>query len=443
MWRDPTIRKLALARFASSSGGEASFFVGIWGRAAFEFGASAAELALLMAVFGITGIVGSAVAGPLVDRFGVKRVFVTGELLTAPAVLSLVLPTSMTQLIIGCGVVGLVGTLVGTSTSTFPPFLTADGSRLAAINGALEFAGAAALIAGPAVGALIATVGDLRWIFVLDGITSVLSAVIVARLAVRRAAVTSPGVEAAELVGGPVETGTGRLGVLGRVSTVTGELRAGFTFVYRRTSPRYVLAVAMLIWLTFGVFGNLEPLFYREVLGTGPEALGWVNAIFGIGLSAGALAVQRIPDERVTLRLGAMVAVANGLGVIAYTAWADVRVVAVGGAMWGVVLGTHNPILRTLIQRTAPEHLMGRVMGAMTVHNRLGELLPLAFAPLAAVQWGVQAALVGCGVICGGAASLLLPLGGRLDAEAPFTSGGGAPDAGGAGGGGTEVEATG
>ena len=61
--------RAVLARFISRVGGEAAFFVGVWGKATFEFRATAAELAVVMRApgFGVAG--GFAVVG-LPDRFG-------------------------------------------------------------------------------------------------------------------------------------------------------------------------------------------------------------------------------------------------------------------------------------------------------------------------------------------------------------------------------------
>ena len=54
------VNRVALARFISRSGGEAAFFVGIWGKASFEFNATPTELAWVMAALGVASLIGSA-----------------------------------------------------------------------------------------------------------------------------------------------------------------------------------------------------------------------------------------------------------------------------------------------------------------------------------------------------------------------------------------------
>src|SRR5688572_22962813 len=122
MWSNSNIRRLAFARLISSTGGEAAFFVGIWGRAAFDFNATPSQLAGMMATLGVLSLVGSAIGGVLVDRFGPRRVLIGSEILFAPVALSMILPSSMAQLTITVGALGLVGAVVNNAVNSFPPY---------------------------------------------------------------------------------------------------------------------------------------------------------------------------------------------------------------------------------------------------------------------------------------------------------------------------------
>ena len=57
--RNRDLMRVAAARFISRAGGEAAFFVGVWGKAAYEFAATPAQLALLMGTMSIASIVPS------------------------------------------------------------------------------------------------------------------------------------------------------------------------------------------------------------------------------------------------------------------------------------------------------------------------------------------------------------------------------------------------
>lgn len=386
------VRRVALARFISRVGGEAAFFVGIWGRAAYEFDASPGELAVLMGVLGVSALIGSAAAGVLVDRFGPRRVLVGGEVLFAPAALALILPSTMVELTVAVAAAGVLGHLVFTAVASFPPYLAEGEADLVRVNALVEVGGTAAFVAGPAVGGVLAATLGLNWIFVLDAATSLVAVALVARVQTRPLAATEQG----------------------RRNALT-ELVEGFRFTYTAPVVRFSLIAGTLTWLSFGAFGALEPIFFREVLGVGPAALGYVNAVFGLGMVGGSALLGRLPSGFVSARSITVLTVLVGIGAVVYTGTSDLRVVLVGAVGWGVVLGMQMPALRTLAQLGTPDGLQGRVMGAMQTQQTVGELLPLTFVPVLALLVGVQAVLVGSGLVLALVAVLLLRPAVRLD----------------------------
>ena len=179
-----TLRILA-ARLISRTGGEAAFFVGIWGKAAFEFEATPAQISVLMAALGLSGLAGAAFAGVLIDRYGPRRVLIVSEIAFVPVALSGALAGDLLQLTLVSVGIGLVGTPTLTAIASFPPFLTDDEDRLGRINAWVETAGMAALISGAAAGATLAGVWGLDSIFVFDALTSVVGAVLAAGVRIR------------------------------------------------------------------------------------------------------------------------------------------------------------------------------------------------------------------------------------------------------------------
>jgi DHA3 family macrolide efflux protein-like MFS transporter len=419
MLRDPAVRRVVFARFISATGAEAAFIVGIWGRAAYDFRATPAQLALLMGMLGLCGLAGSAVAGVLIDRYGPRRVVMASEALFAPATLALLLPTSIAQLTPVVAVSAFLGFVVLTGISAFPPFLVAEPQRLAKANAVVEVADMAAFVCGPAVGALLVTVGGPDWVFVLDAATSLVAVALLARVRVRVAAAPSdhertasadrglPGPSADRgLPGPPADRG---------LPGPLAELREGMRFAYGVPPLRFCLLIGTLVWMSFGAFAALEPLYFREVLGTGPQVLGWMNALFGAGLTTGSLLVDRWPSAFMSVRAVTLLSVVSGVGAVAYTGTAELWVVAVAAPAWGAVLGMQFPALRTLIQLHTPDALLGRTTGILQVHQQFGELFPLVWVPALAAAWGVQLVLVGSGVVLALVCTLLLPLAAALD----------------------------
>jgi MFS transporter, DHA3 family, macrolide efflux protein len=372
--RDPGVARVAAARFISSTGGEAAFFVGMWGKATYEFDATPGELAFFMAVLGVCSLAGFAAAGVLVDRYDPRRVLMVGEVFFVPAALAMVLPDSIGDLTLVGALVALLGAVVMTAVASFAPYLTEDDDRLHHINAVVETGGSLAFVSGPAVGALLVRYASLDWIFVVDALTSLVAVAVVGGVVLRA-----------------VEKRARR--------TAVKELVEGFRFTYTSRPLRLYVLVGAAVWLSFGAFAALEPLFYREVLEVGPEALGWVNAVFGIALIGGSLLLDRLPPAVVSARVLTAAAVVSGLSAVIYTATDDMRVVVAGVIVWGIDLGIFLPLVRTLVQLDTPDGLVGRITGTAYVHNEFGQLLPLTFVAVLAGAFGIQPVLIGSGVL--------------------------------------------
>ncbi|MEX1125684.1 MAG: MFS transporter [Acidimicrobiia bacterium] len=376
MWADRDVRRVVSARFISRVGGEAAFFVGIWGKTAFELDATASGLAAVMAALGLASLIGSAVAGVLVDRFDPRRVLIVGELLFIPAALGMVFANTIPSMVVATFLLGLVGAPVYTAIASFAPYLTEDPDRLARINGFIEGASWAAFVVGPAIGAVITVTVGLDGIFVLDAATSALAALIVVPVKVRQLAKQESG---------------GSHGFQ--------ELRDGFRYSYGSRRLRFYLILGSVVWILFGTFSALEPLFYRDVLGVEPETLGWVNSLFGIGLVTGTLISSRIPPHLRTARMVVFLVALNSVGVLLYVGTDRLPVVVMAGMTWGLVIGAMAPLLRTMIQINSPEELMGRITGVSHVHSEVAHLMPLAVAPWLAGALGVQTSLILSGAL--------------------------------------------
>jgi MFS family permease len=392
MWADRDVTRVVAARFISRVGGEAAFFVGIWGKAAFQLEATATGLAVVMAALGVASLIGSAIAGVLVDRFDPRRVLIGGELLFIPVALAMVFANTIPAMVVATFLLGLVGTPVYTAIASFGPFLTDDADRLAKVNGFIEGASWAAFVVGPAIGSVITITVGLNGIFVLDAATSAVAALIVVPVTVRQVAKQQ------------------REGSHG-----WQELRDGFRYSYGSRRLRFYLILGSLVWILFGTFSALEPLFYRDVLGVAAETLGWVNSLFGVGLVAGTLVSSRLPPRLRTARTVVVLVALNSVGDLLYVGTNRLPVVVVAGMTWGLIIGTMAPLLRTMIQINSPEQLLGRITGVSQVHSEVAHLLPLAFAPWLAASFGVQPSLIIAGGVVGLLALGFYPEARRLD----------------------------
>jgi predicted MFS family arabinose efflux permease len=393
--RDTRIARIVCARFLSRAGSEAAFFVGIWGKAAFMMGAGPQALAALMFVLSVASILGTTLGGVLVDRYGPRRVLVVSEIVFVPAALAIAAADDMRALTLLVAVWALVGAPVVTASASFAPFLVSERFPLQRLNAWIEGAASFSFAVGPGLGALLVRYANVNWVFVLDAATSLVAAMLIGSVALDAPARASGG----------------------RDKHAFGEYVEGLKIAYGRRNLRYYMLTGMVVWLAFGSFGALEPLFFRDVVGTGVEAMGWMNSIFGAGFVFGASLVARLPKKAFSARgLAAFVAL-TGMGTALYVGVPDLRVIAVGAFVWSCVIGLMEPLMRTLMHRDTPQYAIGRVMGTSEVVRRVGEVVPLAFAPFLATRFGVQATLIGGGFVATAAAVLSLPEARAIDRE--------------------------
>jgi MFS transporter, DHA3 family, macrolide efflux protein len=387
--RNPAIARVTLARLIARMGGEAAFFIGVWGMAAYTYRATPGQIALLMAVLAISSMVGALIAGSLVDRFGPQRVLVGSQFVYVPIVLAVTFVGSLNQLIAMCALLGLATAPIMTATSSFAPYLANDTDTIEGINALIEGAGALAFVLGPALGAIVASTFSLDAVFYVDAICTTVGALLVLGVA------TPP--------------------VSGDKPPAFASLVEGMKVSYGIPSVRYYVLMGTLMWFSFGAFGALEPLFYRDVVGTGIETIGYMNSIFGLGIGIGAFLLTKLPGRATSARGLAIGAGLMGAGAAIYVGTPDLRVIAFGALFWGLVIGATEPLLRTLMQSDAPPEYVGRVMGTAQVHRSAGEIVPLALAPGLAAAFGVQPVMIALAVIAGVVALATLPYAARLD----------------------------
>lgn len=412
---DPAIRRLAAARLVSMASAEGVFFVGIWGRAAFEMQADAGDIARLMLAFSLAGIAGGVLAGPLVDRLGPRPVLLGAEAAMVVAALALLATPTLGALTAVSAAWAFVGLVAHTAMAAAGPFLVRGEAALTRANAVIEQASVLAFAIGPAAAAALVTVAPLPVLFVVDAVTSVVALGILWRLP----RVREPLVQSEPSDGGPTTRSAApvRVGLPRVVADALADPRL-----------RFPLVAGFIVYVSFGMLGALEPLFFRDVLATDPAALGWINSVFGVGLLIGAVLIERA-GARLTRELPTyLLTVASGLGAVAYVVTDRLAVVVVAAVGWGLVLGLLLPTLRTLVQLSAPPSRLGRVSSIVSVSETAGDLLPLVVAPAAAAAVGVQPTLVASGVAVVVLAALLGPSAWRLDHSTRRARGGsGAP----------------
>ena len=153
------------------------------------------------------------------------------------------------------------------------------------------------------------------------------------------------------------------------------------------------------VYLIWGAFLVIEPIYVREVLHGSPTMLALLQTTFGVGLLLTTLVVTRLGERVARVRIAAVAAAASGVAAMLYVGTAVPAVAFVGIGVWGCVTSFFVVPARTLMQRAAPVETHGRVMALDGTVNSGGHLVALPLVGLAAAAVGVQVAGVAFAVV--------------------------------------------
>jgi MFS family permease len=274
------------------------------------------------------------------------------------------------------GVAAILATAFLPAESALLPELARNPEELTAANVTRSAIDSVGSFAGPAIGGLLLAATSAGWVFLVTAATFIWGAVIVAliRPGQRAAAPHKEEEPAAE--------------------RVLRSATAGFKAIAVERRLRLVIALYSAQTVVAGALGVLVVVTAFDLLDQGESGVGLLNAASGVGGIAGALvAFALIGRKRLASDFGLGI-VLWGAPLALIGAWPNtaVALVALG------VLGLGNTLVDvaglTLLQRTAPPAVIGRVFGVleMMLVGTIG--LGAALAPVLIEGIGIRWALV-------------------------------------------------
>jgi CRP-like cAMP-binding protein/predicted MFS family arabinose efflux permease len=280
--------------------------------------------------------------GVLAERFERTHVMVSADLLRFCTMLSLTViaatHTAAWVALVVAGVNSVIATTYNPATAAMVPQLLGEDD-LAAGNALLETINNVAIIAGPAVGAIVLALGNPATVMGIDSVTFLISAALVSRVHARS--------EPTDVTrdGGPFRQIA--VGVRAIVGSSTAVLLTSFTIV---TTALYGTDTVLFLFIS------------KDRLGTGPN-YGYLLVALGVGGIIAAVFVNRLAAlPRLSLILSA--------GMIGYAAPTALLVVVHSpGVAFGVeiVRGVSTLIVdvlaMTALQRSLAPDMISRVFG--------------------------------------------------------------------------------
>jgi len=379
------VRLLRVPGFASLLAGQSVNAIGnwvaiiaIWGFAAFEFDAGAGDLALLFVALSVPGALLGPLLGVPIDRLGPRRTLVLANVLGALNALVLTQADSYETIILLALPLGLIEALAAASLDALPPRLF-DDDDLVSANALLGGADDLAIVVGPLLAAVVNARWGLAGAFLVDAATFLVGAVVALRLDVAPLPQSPP---------------------VGR--SAWREVREGARLAWRTRGLRWTFAVMGATYAIWGVFGVVEPLYVRDVLGEPATAFALLQTVFGLGLVGAGLALAARGQGLARPRYVAIATIASGVAATVYVGTTWLPVAFLGVFLWGAGVAFFYAPAKTLLQRYTPIATHGRIL---SINQSLEPLVDMAFTPLAAValiRGDVRLLGVGAGVLLAG-----------------------------------------
>jgi MFS family permease len=333
----------------------------------FETGDTVLNLALLVVLDTLPGALVAPVAGAMVDRLNKRVVMVASDLSRMVFMLVILARPSL-------GVIYLMAALHSIATVFFQPAKTASiplivkQDDLLRANAIDQSAANVVLIAGPVVGALLLKHFGLAASLLLDAATFLTSALLLARVSIRR-------VEREQ---------DAPLSAAGAIS----EIKEGWRYLARHGLALHLNVLLFMALICTSIWIPLAPFFIRDHLGGAEHILGWQLSLFGFGAVVGGLLAPRLVE-----RFGTGVALFAGFLAEAISLSLYGMVSHVGASMviifiWGVVISVVVVPFYSILQKIVEEQFLGRVFSVVKQSENMATVLAMTGAVLLQDSFG-------------------------------------------------------
>jgi MFS family permease len=398
VFRNPNLRRVQLALGGSMIGDWAySTAVAVWAYGVGGATAVGVWAAIRLTLLALTSPLGAALA----DRYPRRAVMIGADViraaLVALATICLYLDLHPAFVFVLATVTSIVSTAFRPAQRALMPALANRPEELTASNGTASTLESLSFFLGPALGALLLVVADVETVFLVNTATFLVSMLLLMRVQVPRAAPTPT----APAESDPAEEAP--------KESFLAEVSAGFRTIGRDRDLLVVTAEVAAQTIVAGASAVFTIVMAVKILGTGPEGVGYLDSMLGVGaILGGFTAIARASRRKLAQDMTYGVLLWS-LPLLLVTVWPSP--VAAFAAV--AILGFGNPLvdvnMETIIQRIVPDEVMGRVFGALEACLISTMALGAAVMPVLVSWLGLRPALAGVGLGVAAVALVGLP----------------------------------
>lgn len=383
LWRDPDFLRLWTAQSTSTLG---RMMMVIPLVAILILDARPYQMAIISGASTAAGLIFGLIAGPWIDRSRRKIVLVVTDFGSAIAIATIVVAhfmfeLKMEHLYAVAFVNGSLGIFNEVAQRSYLPRLI-EKDRLFEANSKIAASDAVVEQIGFSVGGFIAQLASAISAGVVQSVTFLISGLLV--LTIRK-----PEPEPESPQGRP---------------RIWREIADGYVFITANKTLILMTTSGVLLGIASGIIGGMITLFAISEIGIQPGPLGIIYGVGGISSFFGALLASRV-----TNKLGIGRSMALGLlsyGIIGFliplapsTVWIAMIFFVIpqlfGDGLWVI----HDINKTSLQQAIIPDNLLGRVISAINVSEKVAALIGVAIAGIIAELVGLRIALA-AGSVC-------------------------------------------
>jgi MFS family permease len=292
--------------------------------------------------------IASPLAGVLADRVDRRIVLVASDLARAVLVLGLVFARDLATIYILVFLMGLARTVFNpTVRAAFPSVV--GGGDLTRANALISGTFSVSETAGPALGGLLVATVSVDAAFVLDAVTYLISAAMLALTPLARPQRDEDGAGFGE------------------------DLKAGFTYLAGARVPLAIVLGAFLTVLTINITIPAEVFLAKEIFKAGNAGYGLLVGLYGGGMVLGSALMAAVGDRVRLLPFYFVGVFASALALVG-VGLSPAFVFALGAlVVAGVANGTENVTTDTILQKRVPDAFLGRVFSVRFLGFSVGE----------------------------------------------------------------------
>ncbi len=391
--RIPVMRRLWYAQIVSAFGDFLALFAVI-GILTFRLHGTAQQITGVQIAYLLPIAILGILAGVFVDRWPLKPTMVASDSIRAVLVLCLLLATTAWHFYVILAAISVVSSFFGPAQGVaIRSAVPMHGLRSA--NALMQQVMFGMRIIGPATAAfLVASFGPVSC-YLLDAVSFVGSACLIASVSLSRTDPTAAPAEAQ-----PTGDATG-------VARVWSDMKQGISFIVHHAALLFVILALASGMFVLGCFGPLIAVYVRDSLHASTRVFGLASAMIGLGMMIGVNGLNTLGKH-----VKNTVLVYSGLGGIAaglimLTALPHVWSTILGNLIIGCAVAGIIIPAQTLIQQETPAALMGRVGSTVMSVIFTAQILGLILSGILATHMGVSRVFA----ICAGMLVVLIVVG--------------------------------